>query len=104
MLGGSALARTAWRPARTRAPSTARLAGGEHAAHELDAAGLGQRLVEVAALRRLHAGRAALLARALADEAVRVVDQRLEGEVAAPGDADPAPVPVVDEDRRPAGL
>ena len=47
---------------------------------------------------------AALLARALADQPVRVVDQRVEGEEAAARDPDAAGVAVVDEDRRPAGL
>ena len=69
-----------------------------------NAAGLRQRLVEVAALGRLHARRAAALARALADEPVGVADERLERVVAAAGDPDPAGVPVVDEDRRAAGL
>ena len=44
------------------------------------------------------------LARALADEPVGVVDERLERVEAAAGDADPAGVAVVDEDRRAAGL
>ena len=65
---------------------------------------LRQRLVEVAALRRLHARRAARAARALADQALRVADQALELVVAAARDPDAARVPVVDEDRRPAGL
>ena len=64
--------------------------GGEHPAHQLRRAELRQRLVEVAALGRLHARRAALLARALADQPVRVVDQRVEREEAAARDPDPA--------------
>src|SRR3954447_8927888 len=80
------------------------LRGGEHAAHQLRAAELGQHLVEVAALGRLDAGGAARLAGALADEPVRVVDERLEGEEPAPRDADPARMAVVDEDGRAARL
>ena len=63
-----------------------------------------ERLVEVAALRALHAGGAAVLARALADQPGGVGDQALELVVAAAGDPDPAGVAVVDEDRRQAGL
>src|SRR5205807_9769054 len=46
--------------------------------HQLDRAVLVQRLVQVAALRRLHARRAAGAAGALRDEAHGVVDQPLE--------------------------
>src|ERR671937_630729 len=52
---------------------------GEHRRHQRGRAGLGERLVEVAALRRLHARRTAALARTLAHEPVRVAHQRLEG-------------------------
>src|SRR3954465_7948475 len=76
----------------------------EHPRHHLERARLLERLVEVAALRRLHARRAARLARALADQSVRVADERLEAQEPLPGDPDPAGVAVVDEDRRPAGL
>ncbi len=78
--------------------------GSSSAPIKRDAAGLRERLVEVAALGRLHAGRAARLARALAHEPVGVADQPLEGLEAAAGDPDPAGVAVVDEDRRAAGL
>ena len=51
--------------AAVRSPQRPRL----HPRHQRSRAGLGQRLVEVSALRRLHAGRAALGARAFADQA-----------------------------------
>ena len=63
-----------------------------------------QVFVQVAALGALHAGGAAVVARALADQAVRVADQPLEALQAPPGGADAAGVAVVDEDRRGAGL
>ena len=65
---------------------------------------LRERLVEVAALRRLHARGAAVAAAALADQAVRVGDELLEAREGDARDADAAGVAVVDEDRRPAGL
>ena len=74
----------------------------QHSCHHLERAGLGQRLVEVAALGRLHARRAARLARALADEPVRVLDEHVEVAKALQRDPDAARVPVVDEDRRAA--
>src|SRR3954452_21158634 len=77
---------------------------GEHPPHHLERARLIERLVEVAALRRLHARRAARLARALGDERVRIADQRLEAQEPLARDAHPAGVAVVDEDRRPPGL
>ena len=76
----------------------------EHPPHQLQRAALVEVLVQVAALRALHAGGAAVVAGALADQAVGVADQALELLVAAPGDADAAGVAVVDEDRRRAGL
>src|SRR5690606_10619556 len=76
----------------------------EHPAHQLERARLVQRLVEVAALGALHAGGAAALAGALADEASGAAHQPLEALVAAPGDPDAAGVAVVDEDRGAAGL
>src|SRR5947209_13460441 len=56
---------------------------------------LGQRLVEVAALRRLHAGGAALGAGAFADQPVGVGHQALEAGEGLPGDAHPAGMSVV---------
>ncbi len=44
------------------------------------------------------------LARALPDQPLRVPDQPLELVIATPGDPHPAGMPLVDEDRRPAGL
>src|SRR5215213_3865069 len=76
----------------------------EHPRHDLERPRLVERLVEVAALRRLHARRAARLARALADEPVRVADERVEADEPLARDPDPAGVTVVDEDRRPPGL
>ena len=61
-----------------------------------------EHLVEVAALRALHARRAAVGARAALEHARRVLDPALEGVEAALGDADAAGVAVVDEDRRSA--
>ena len=68
------------------------------------AAGLVEHVVQVAALRRLDAGRAAALARAAGDHLRGVRDPALERLEAARGDPDAAGVAVVDEDRRPAGL
>src|SRR5271166_5884260 len=51
---------------------------GEHLLQQQPGARLGERLVEVAALRRLHAGGAAARARALGDQTVRVATQLLE--------------------------
>ena len=68
--------------------------------HQLQRPRLVQRLVEVAALRALHAGGAAVGAGALADQPLGVADQALELLVAAAGDPDAARVAVVDEDRR----
>src|SRR6478672_3337705 len=76
----------------------------QHPCHHLGGAALRQRLVEVAALGRLHARRAARLARALADEAVGVADERVEVAKALQRDPDAPRVPVVDEDRRAPGL
>src|SRR5438270_13944605 len=70
------------------------------APQELERAPLRQRLVEIAALRRLHARGAARLALTLADQTVRVPNQALEFVVAAFGDPDATGVTVVDEDRR----
>src|SRR5213079_2654741 len=57
-------------------------------------AGLVERLVEVAALRALHAGRAAEQARAAAQHPRGVLDPALERLEPALGDADAAGVPV----------
>ncbi len=59
-----------------------------------------EHLVEVAALRRLHARRAAVAAAAVDDDARGARDQLGEAVVAALRDADAAGVAVVDEDRR----
>ena len=72
----------------------------EHPPHQLQRPALVEGLVEVAALRALHAGGAAVVAGALADQPLGVAEQALELLVAAPGDPDPAGVAVVDEDRR----
>src|SRR3954447_21854704 len=63
-----------------------------------------QVLVQVAALRALHARRAAVLARAALEQPHRVGDPALELVEAALGDPDAAGVAVVDEDRRRAGV
>src|SRR3954452_22625420 len=65
-----------------------------HALQELERAGLGQRFVEVAALGRLDARRAAGAARALADEPARVPAQLFEAREALTGDPHPARVSV----------
>src|SRR4051795_2920108 len=62
----------------------------EHPAHHLERARLVERLGEVAALRRLHARRAARLARALGDKRVRIAHERLEAQEPLARDADPA--------------
>ena len=74
------------------------------ASPEAGAPGLGQRLVEVPALRRLDARRAPRLARTVAEQRGRAVDPSLEQLVSAVGDAGAARMSVVDEDRRRAGL
>ena len=91
----------ALRPGRRAGSSRRRRASGPSARARRPSASGSLRLPHFG---RLHAGRAALLARALADQPVGVVDERVEGEEAAAGDPDPARVPVVDEDRRDAGL
>src|SRR5213596_181621 len=75
-----------------------------HPAQKRQRAALVQQLVEVAALRALHARGAAALARAALEHPHRVGDPALELVEAALGDADAARVPVVDEDRRRAGV
>src|SRR5665213_1685752 len=65
---------------------------------QLPRAALRERLVEVPALRRLHARRAAVAAPAFADQAVGVRDELLEMRERDPRDADAAGVTVVDED------
>src|SRR5436305_9593276 len=77
---------------------------GQHPPEDLEGPPLGERLVEVAALRRLHARRTPLLAPAFPDQAVGVGHQGLELPERLAGDADAPGVPVVDEDRRPPGL
>src|SRR5690348_2484294 len=61
-------------------------------------------LVEVAALRGLDAGRAAGLAGARLDDFEGAGEQPVEQLVPFFGDADAAGIPVVDKDRRAAGL
>ena len=78
--------------------------GAEHPLEQQPRPGLGERFVEVAALRRLHAGGAAGGAGALGDQAVGVAAELLEALEGGARDADPAGVAVVDEDRRAAGL
>src|SRR4051812_22490655 len=92
------------RPETGAKPPVSVVEPGEHPAHHLERARLVERLVEVAALRRLHARRAARLARALCDERVRIAHQGLEAQEPLAGDPDAAGVAVVDEDRRPPGL
>src|ERR1700742_2961055 len=67
-----------------------RFAGGEQPLQQRTRAALRERLVEVAALRRLHAGRAAALARALGDQRVRVAAELVEALVGGARDADTA--------------
>src|SRR5690349_4054141 len=76
----------------------------EHATEERERGALVEQVVEVAALRALHAGGAAALARAAGDQARGVVGPRLEDLEAAFRDPDPADVAVVDEDGGPQGL
>src|SRR3954469_1031657 len=80
------------------------LGGNRHPPQKFQRAALVQVLVEVAALRALHAGGAAALARAALEHAGRVLDPALEGVEAALGDPDAAGMAVVDEDGRAAGL
>src|SRR5436189_793015 len=68
-----------------------------HPVQKRQRAALVQQLVEVAALRALHAGGAAALARAALEHAHRVGDPALELLEAALGDPDAAGVAVVDE-------
>src|SRR5215213_1955346 len=76
----------------------------EHSLQEGSRAALVEELVEVAALRRLHAGRTALLARAAREQALGVRDPPFEDLEPALGDPNAAGVAVVDEDGRSAGL
>src|SRR5919198_5393368 len=76
----------------------------EHPLEQRERSGLVERLVEIAALRALDAGRAAPFAGAAGEQLHRVLDPALECGEAAFGDADAARVAVVDEDRRPPGL
>src|SRR5690242_15117614 len=76
----------------------------EHRSHQLDRSGLVEVVVEVAALRALHARGAAFLAWALGNEPLGVGDETLELVEPAARDPDPPGVAVVDEDRRPPGL
>src|SRR4051812_21705471 len=69
---------------------------GEHPAQEAEGARLVERLVEVAALRALDAGRAAALARTALQQLRRVRGPALEDLEAALGDPDAARVAVVD--------
>ena len=76
----------------------------DHPSQQRHRPGLVEHLVEVAALRALHARRAAVRARAALEHARGVLDPALEGVEAALGDADAAGVAVVDEDGRAVGL
>src|SRR5262245_31241083 len=82
--------------------------GGEsnrhHPAKQLQGAVLVERLVQVPALRGLHARRAAVVARAALQQSRGVGRPALEGFEASFRDPDTARVPVVDEDRRLPGL
>src|SRR5579884_3053767 len=71
---------------------------------EGERAALVEHVVEVAALRALDAGGAAIRARAAADQRGGVGDPALELLEAALRDPDAAGVAVVDEDGRPSGL
>src|SRR3954471_13481222 len=77
---------------------------GRHSAQKRQRAHLVEIVVEVAALRALHARRAAALARAAVEQANRVGDPALELLEAALRDPDAARVPVVDEDGRHPGV
>src|SRR3954467_3683815 len=72
------------------------LAAIEHSSKHLEGAALVERLVEVAALGRLHARRTAVLARALVDQPPCIRGQHVELVEAAPRDPDAARMPVVD--------
>src|SRR5881398_2546125 len=76
----------------------------QHSLEQREGAGLVERLVQVPALRALHAGGTTVLARAAVQQLGRVRDPALERIEAALGDADAARVAVVDKDRRRAGL
>jgi hypothetical protein len=78
--------------------------GVEHPPQECQGAGLVERLVQVAALRALHAGGTAALAGAAGEQLRGVLGPPVEGLETPLGDADAARVAVVDEDRRPPGL
>src|SRR4051794_35722797 len=85
-------------PAQDGAQNTASGSALEHPRHHLERARLLERLVQIPALRRLHARRAARLARTLGDEPVRVGHERFEPDEALARDPDPARMAVVDED------
>src|SRR3712207_2168855 len=76
----------------------------QQVAQEAHGSVLAQGLVPVAALGRLYASWASPLARATNYDAQSVAGEGLEGVVAAAGDADPAGVAIVDEDRREPAL
>src|SRR5215216_6489730 len=76
----------------------------EHALQEGSRAGLVEELVEVAALRRLHAGGTTLLARTACEQPLGIRDPPLEDLEAALGDPDAAGMAVVDEHGWPARL
>src|SRR5437868_13422443 len=80
------------------------LAGRPHPLEQGQRAGLVERLIQVAALGALDAGRAAEQAWAPAQHPRRVLDPAFEGLEAALGDPDAAGVAVVDEDCRRPGL
>src|SRR5580765_4609522 len=105
---GSSKSSTAYfmeRPPRSDFDSTTNgLARFRHALQQCQGSGLVEPLVEVAALRALDTGRAAVLAGAALEHADGVGDPAFELVEAALGDADPSGVPVVDEDRGLAGV
>src|SRR5436190_14410639 len=70
----------------------------KHPSHKVERTALEQRVVQVPALRRLHARRAPRLARAFGDQAARVPDEPLELLEAPMRDAHAAGMAVVDED------
>src|SRR3954468_6779853 len=75
-----------------------------HSAEERRGAFLVEPFVEIAALRALHARGAPAVTGAAVQHLQRVGDPAFELVEPALGDADAAGVPVVDEDRRPAGV
>src|SRR5215211_907382 len=81
-----------------------RQSGDKHPLQQRPRAALVEQFVEIAALRRLHAGGAAVLAWTPGEQPLGVRDPSLEDLEAALGDADASRVAVVDEHGRPPGL